>query len=64
VVFLADDVGEEFFAVAFLDEADGDAGDGAEDGDAGVGRARVPEQTEAMEEEPLDSMTSQTRRTT
>ncbi len=36
VIFLADDVGEEFLAVAFFDEADGDAGDGSNDGNAGI----------------------------
>ena len=56
------DVGEDDHVVSLLDEAHGHTGDGRGDRHAGVHQARQLPHVEAMEEEPLDSSTSETTR--
>ena len=62
MVFVTENVGEDGELVAFLDEAHGHAGDVVLQRNASVGMERQPPQTEAMEEEPLDSVISDTTR--
>ena len=57
------DVGQDHNAVVFLDKAHGDAGNRCAQRNAERSMsARVEPQVEAIEEEPLDSMTSETTR--
>ena len=62
VVFVTQDVGQHGKAVAFLDQAHGDAATCAFMGTPASIIARQPPQTEAMDEEPLDSVISDTTR--
>jgi hypothetical protein len=62
VILVAEDVGEHREALAFLDEAHGDAGDRRFSGTpASISASEVP-QTVAIEDEPLDSVISETTR--
>ena len=62
VVFVAQDVGEHGEAVAFPDQAHGDAGHVGLEGDAGIHQRQEPPQTEAIDEEPLIPVISETTR--
>jgi hypothetical protein len=63
MVFIAENVGQDRHAVRILDQAHGDAGDRPRDRHAGIHhRQRAQPHTVAMEDEPLDSVISETRR--
>ena len=62
MILVAEDVGEHGEALAFLDQAHGDAGDRLASGTpASISASEVP-QTVAIEDEPLDSVISETTR--
>ena len=62
MVLVAEDVGEHGEAVVLLDQAHGDAGHRSWQGNARVISAREAPQTLAMDDEPLDSVISDTTR--
>jgi hypothetical protein len=62
VVLVTEDVGQHREAVAFLDEAHGHAGHVRLQRHAGVHHRRQPPQTEAIDDEPFDSVISDTTR--
>jgi hypothetical protein len=64
VVLVTEDVGQHGEVVAFLDQAHGDARDRRLDRHAGVHQRQEVPQTEAIELEPLDSVISETTRST
>jgi hypothetical protein len=62
MILVAQDVGEHGEALAFLDQAHGDAGDGFLSGTpASISASDVPH-TVAIDDEPLDSVISETTR--
>jgi hypothetical protein len=63
VILVAQDVGQHREALAFLDQAHGDAGDGASAARRRPSAPAQPPQTEAIDDEPLDSVISETTRT-
>jgi hypothetical protein len=62
VIFVTEDVGQHGKAATILDQAHGDAGHGALSGTPASISASDPPQTEAIDEEPLDSVISETTR--
>jgi hypothetical protein len=61
VILVTQDVGEHREALAFLDQAHGDAGNRRSGTPASISASEVP-QTVAIEDEPLDSVISETTR--
>jgi hypothetical protein len=62
MIFITENIGKNGELIAFLDEAHGDTGTGAFSGTpASISASDVP-QTVAIEEEPLDSVISDTTR--
>ena len=62
VVLVAEDVAEDREVLAFEDQAHGDAGDRALQGNAGVHHREAPPQTVAIDDEPLLSVMSERTR--
>jgi hypothetical protein len=62
VILVAQDVGQDGEAVAFLDQAHGDARHRRSSGTPASISASEPPQTEAIEDEPFDSVISDTMR--
>lgn len=62
MVFITQDVGQHGELVAFLDQTHGDTGYRSLHRHAGVHQASEAPHTDAIEEEPLDSVISDTTR--
>jgi hypothetical protein len=62
MILVAEDVGQHREALAFLDQAHGDAGDGRFSGTPASISASEPPHTVAIDDEPFDSVISETTR--